>query len=300
MPKNIIQTQEVVKLAGTKVIPNPFSTEIESREGEDSLHSLTERIKELREEAESILRRNQIYRETLIAQAKDEAAKIIEEAGKRGDALLETKINESDAIRDEIDGTANKTIEDAKIQAKAIVEEANREAETIRANARGEAYQEGLAKGLEKGKADIVYISDQLHMMLNKVIERRNDMIDELEGQLVRIIMMMVQKIVKTISEKQRTVVIQNIIHSLRKLKRQVDVLIRVNISDKKISEVNKEKILKIAPQIERVTIVEDTTVDPGGCIVETDYGKIDARITTQLEELERQMQHLNPIKVEK
>jgi flagellar assembly protein FliH len=42
---------------------------------------------------------------------------------------------------------------------------------------------------------------------------------------------------------------------------------------------------------------VEDSSVDRGGCIVETDFGAIDARISSQLTELEQRILEISPIK---
>ncbi|MCL2318626.1 MAG: FliH/SctL family protein, partial [Treponema sp.] len=43
--------------------------------------------------------------------------------------------------------------------------------------------------------------------------------------------------------------------------------------------------------------IVEDSTVDEGGCVIETDFGEIDARISSQLAELETKILEISPIK---
>jgi flagellar assembly protein FliH len=42
---------------------------------------------------------------------------------------------------------------------------------------------------------------------------------------------------------------------------------------------------------------VEDTSVDEGGCVIETDFGEIDARIASQLAELEAKILEISPIK---
>ena len=45
------------------------------------------------------------------------------------------------------------------------------------------------------------------------------------------------------------------------------------------------------------ITVVEDSSVDKGGCIVETDFGAIDARISSQLSELENKILEISPLK---
>ena len=48
---------------------------------------------------------------------------------------------------------------------------------------------------------------------------------------------------------------------------------------------------------LENVRIEEDSRVDPGGCIIETSFGDIDARIQTQLQVLEEKIRELVPLK---
>ena len=40
---------------------------------------------------------------------------------------------------------------------------------------------------------------------------------------------------------------------------------------------------LSAAENIKNITVVEDSTVDRGGCVIETDFGAIDAKIASQL-----------------
>jgi flagellar assembly protein FliH len=47
---------------------------------------------------------------------------------------------------------------------------------------------------------------------------------------------------------------------------------------------------------VKSVTVLEDATVDRGGCIIETDFGEIDARIAAQLKEIEERILELAPI----
>jgi flagellar assembly protein FliH len=48
---------------------------------------------------------------------------------------------------------------------------------------------------------------------------------------------------------------------------------------------------------VKGIQVQEDSTVDSGGCIIETDFGEIDARISSQLAELEARILEISPIK---
>lgn len=66
--------------------------------------------------------------------------------------------------------------------------------------------------------------------------------------------------------------------------------MVRVNPEEyDALSEV-KSELISDAVKNPTITIVGDTSVEKGGCIVESDIGAVDAQITTQLEEIRRKM----------
>ena len=48
---------------------------------------------------------------------------------------------------------------------------------------------------------------------------------------------------------------------------------------------------------VKNISVIEDSTVDQGGCIIETDFGEIDAKISSQLNELEQRILEVSPIR---
>jgi len=108
---------------------------------------------------------------------------------------------------------------------------------------------------------------------------------------------MIAKKVVKVISENQKNVVVNNVIQALRKLKSRGEVLIKVNLSDVELTSEHIKDFMRMVENIRSVTVVEDSTVDKGGCIIETDFGEIDARISSQLHEIEEKILDLVPIK---
>ena len=122
---------------------------------------------------------------------------------------------------------------------------------------------------------------ERLHVILEKTLDKRQEILDETEQQIVELVLLIARKVVKVISETQRNVVMQNILQSLRRVKGRGDVTIRVNLADVQLTSEH----------------TKDSSVEKGGCIVETDFGAIDARISSQLNELEQKILEISPIK---
>jgi flagellar assembly protein FliH len=68
-------------------------------------------------------------------------------------------------------------------------------------------------------------------------------------------------------------------------------------MTDVKLSTEHIKDFIQVVEGAKSIQVVEDSTVDQGGCIIETDFGEIDARITSQLAELETKILEMSPIK---
>ena len=85
-------------------------------------------------------------------------------------------------------------------------------------------------------------------------------------------------------------------IFALKKVKSRGDIIIRVNLADLQLATAHKEDFIKRLEISKSIQIIEDSSVDRGGCIIETDFGEIDARIASQLAELESKILEISPI----
>lgn len=129
------------------------------------------------------------------------------------------------------------------------------------------------------------------------MMDKRQEILSETEQQIVDLVLMMTRKIVKVISENQRNIVVSNVVQALRKVKGRGDVIIRVNLADVAMTTQHIKDFLSSAENVKNITVVEDTTVDRGGCVIETDFGAIDARISSQLNEIEQRILEVSPIR---
>ena len=66
---------------------------------------------------------------------------------------------------------------------------------------------------------------------------------------------------------------------------------------DFKLTSEHTDEFIKRVENVQGLTVLEDSSVDKGGCIVETDFGAIDARIASQLGELENKIMEVSPVK---
>jgi len=276
----------------------PIPGAVESLESLDTIEEYTgPTADQLRLEAEEFKKNWEAEREQMVSDAQAEAERIIKEAEDEAFRQIREKTEQANAAKKNAEEEAEQILEKARSDAEGVIAEAEEKGRKIEADAFERGRQEGRESGIQDGKAEAQRIIERFQTVLNKAIERRNEIIAESETQVINLVLTIVKKIIKVISENQKNVVVNNIVQSLQKLQQKSDVIVRVNLSDLDLASSHKEDILKMAERVQSITIAEDSTVDPGGAIIETDFGEIDARIASQLREIEDRILELSPIK---
>ncbi len=297
MAKNVFRAGEIVNLGERVIIDSPFTEEEPVVEVPVMEAYTGPTADDLRREAELFKENWEKEKEDMIAAAKARAEEIIRDAEQKAFEEVKLKTDEAQIIRQEAEEEAARMRTEARNEADALREEVEAEVDEIRRKAEKEGFEKGREEGFESGKKEVERLVEQLHGMLDRIIEKRNDIIDETESQLVNLVLMISRKVIKVISENQKNVVINNVIQALRKLKSRGEVLIRVNLEDVELTSEHVKDFMRMVENVRSVTVVEDSTVDKGGCIIESDFGEIDARISSQLSEIEEKILELVPIK---
>lgn len=299
MAKNVFRAGEISIFDGKVFVTGPESPAeapqpVESEEPEEYSGPTVE---DIRREAEEFRAKWEAEREQMIQEAREEADRIIKEAENQAFEEVKAKNDEAATIRQEAEEEAQRIKEEAQAEAERFVSEAREKAGETEKEAYDRGVEQGEEKGFASGEAEVNRLIDRLHVILNKAIERRNEIIEESESQIIHLVLEIAKKVVKVISENQRNVVVNNVVQALRKLKQKSDVIIRVNFQDVKMVSSHTEQITSMVERAGNITVAEDSSVDPGGAIIETDFGQIDARISSQLREIEDRIVELAPIK---
>jgi flagellar assembly protein FliH len=253
---------------------------------------------DIRREAEEFKARWEKEREAMISGAKTEAETIIKEAEEAAFEEVQKRNEEASETKQQAEAEAERILGEARAEADRIVKEAEEKKQRETEEAKENALKEGREEGFREGREEAERLVQRLHVILDKAIQRRAEILEESEAQVVQLVLAIAKKVVKVISENQKNVVLNNIIQALRKLKSKSDIVIRVNIIDLKLTTQHTKEFMEGIESVRNVTVLEDSTVDPGGCIIETDFGQIDARISSQLREMEERILELLPIRM--
>ncbi len=299
MAKSVFRPTEINK-SDDKVmlkLSRNYAPEVEEEIEEEIPEYIGPTADDLRREAEHFKAEWDVEKQKLLDSTQMEAEQIIKNAEKAAFDEVKRKTDQANVIKAQAELEAQKIIKEAELKALEIQQESEKNRDKVIS----EAYKEGLTKGSEEGyssgKNEVQRLIDRLHTILERILDKRQEILDETEQQIVELVILMTRKVVKVISESQRNVVMTNIVQALRKVKGRGDVTIRVNLSDVQLATEHTKEFMSSVENIKNISIVEDTTVERGGCIIETDFGAIDARISSQLSELEQKILEISPIK---
>lgn len=252
---------------------------------------------DLRREAEEYKAQFEQEKQQLKAQAQQEAERIIKAAEDTAFAEVKRQTDQAAVIKADAENEAGQIVEKAKAEAAQIVAEAQAQHDKIVSEARNEGFEQGSKEGYEKGSAEVDRLIDRMHKILEAVMQRREEILQDTESQIVELVILMARKVIKILSENQKNVIMANTVAALRKVKTRGSVTLRVNIEDVKLTTAHADEFIQHVENVQGITVQEDSSVEKGGCIVETDFGAIDARISSQLTELENKILEVSPVK---
>jgi len=171
----------------------------------------------------------------------------------------------------------------AKGEAEQIVRKAMEEAGNIREHAKESGLDEAR-RIAEETASDKV--KEALETLNQAVIERKK-IIKDAENEVLRLALKVAEQIIKSEVSLHRDVSLNIVSDAISRVSDREQVIIKVNREDLENIKKYKDRIGSIVDGIKSLSIVEDSAVEPGGCVIETNLGYVDARISTKIATIE-------------
>ncbi len=252
---------------------------------------------DLRREAEEFQKNWELEKQQMLSDAQAQADSIVKKAEDAAFEEVKRQTDQAAIIKTDAENQASTIIQNAKDEAAKILAEAQSEKEKIKSEAQKEGFEKGHEDGYQNGVVEVDRLVERMHKILEAVMQRRDEILQDTESQIVELIILMARKVIKIISENQKNVIMANTLAALKKVKTRGIVTLRVNLEDVKLTSAHVKEFIQHVENVQGINVLEDSSVEKGGCIVETDFGSIDARISSQLTELENKILEISPLK---
>jgi flagellar assembly protein FliH len=115
------------------------------------------------------------------------------------------------------------------------------------------------------------------------------------EPELVRLAVTIGEKIIAQELELRPEMVVNLVRNAMRRVRDREALRVSVNPHDLEQVRAAREDLISAVDGIKKLEVIEDRRVDRGGCIIESQNGTLDARISTQMEEINRALEGVMP-----
>ncbi len=168
-------------------------------------------------------------------------------------------------------------------QASEVLKKAKEETEELRKKNTIEAeeqkkmgFEQGFQLGLESFNKHLLALDEEL-----------KELRIEIQKKMLPLTLSAARKIIGTELELHPDRIVEIVLNSLKPVTQHKKIIIYVNKVDLEILEQEKPKIKSIFEHLQSLSIQERDDIEPGGCIIETEAGIINAQLENQWRALE-------------
>jgi len=154
--------------------------------------------------------------------------------------------------------------------------------------------QEGYEKGFEQGEKDGLELGEKkskkmlekIEMLFESISRSKSDMLKMNEKDILDIIFKIAEKITQIQLGLNNTSVRKTIIEAIQYATEKSHIVLRINPEDFNFVEKLRPELFERFKMLKSIIVNSDSTIEKGGCYLETLSGDIDARIETQIEKI--------------
>lgn len=159
----------------------------------------------------------------------------------------------------------------------------------------GAAREQGLAQGIRAGEESYRAKLARLESLSSALQQERAEFFSRIEPELVRLSIAIAEKVIARELELRPDTVLDLLRTALKRIRDRENLRISVNPRDLEHVKQARDDLISAVDGLRKLEISEDRRVGPGGCVIESPSGTLDARINTQLDEITRALTDVMP-----
>ena len=164
------------------------------------------------------------------------------------------------------------------------VEEIKQKARDVEKQAYIQGFAKGEKAGMESGENKFKPVLNNFHQAFLELEKVRKEIYLHAEKKAVNLALAIAKKVVCHEIATNKEVVLNVVKEAVKKVVDHGRIIIKTSPSDLQFIKNSDHGFLNFVDNIKNITFEEDETISDGGCIIETDFGNIDARIEKQFQ----------------
>jgi flagellar assembly protein FliH len=199
---------------------------------------------------------------------------------------------DSENARNFDQGNVKTAKEGVKELLKDALDKAKRQATDIKEIAKKEGYDSGYEEGFKKGedaaRTEFSPFLETLYDLILVLTGFRKDMYDQLEREMVKMVLDLAKKVIHFEFSTRDDAVQEMIRLAVQSVLDRESMVIKINPADKGYAESFRPELHHLFSEIKNIIFEAHSGVERGGCVVETNFGVVDARIDKLGEQMDR------------
>ena len=172
------------------------------------------------------------------------------------------------------------------------------QADQIRETAEKEAHDKGHAEGFKKGELDsreeFQPCLESVEKIIQELSEFRKKMYSKVEREMIEMVISLVKKVIHFELSTRDDSIQEMIRLAVQSVLDKESMTIKINPADKEHAENFRPELQHLFGEIKNISFEVNTGIDRGGCIIETNFGTVDARMDKLGEQIDKIL-HLAP-----
>lgn len=164
-----------------------------------------------------------------------------------------------------------------------------------------EGYELGLIEGTEKAfqeaKINLVTQMQSMEAFLKRIEELKGHLMVDNEKALVTMVYQIAKRIAMRDLEENRDAVWEILQHVVNEFQNDERISVRLNPADLLFLDTLQQKSGQKVESLKRIQFVPDDNIKPGGCMIDTEYGNVDATLEERVERTWQTLQARMPHK---
>ena len=157
-------------------------------------------------------------------------------------------------------------------------------AAALQAEAQRLGHQEGLERGMAEARVRVEQALEAVAAAERAMAEMHDRYVAEAEAAAVDLAFQIAEKVIGTTIATDREAVLGVVSGALLRTTDRDHLVLEVNPGDFELVRDSAAELAARLGGISRMEVVSERRVEAGGCVVRTEAGEIDARVSAQLE----------------
>jgi len=151
-------------------------------------------------------------------------------------------------------------------------------------------FEDGKKIGTQEGKEEIQPTLVLFKSMVADISQQKERIVKDAEETVLRLALMISQAIVHREVRIDESIIRNVVKESLKLVDDRKRITIKVHPDDWKSVTQNEKDVAAAIHGVKELELKEDDRIRPGGCVIESDSGIVDARLETRFDEVKRRL----------